>query len=109
MVHNVGGNGIKSRSSIRYRPYYVVPKTASTASTAVQGLREGSIFSRFMAQNYSLPTSLCNLKDVDLLTFKKKLDEFLWTVADEPQSPGYTAGLRAVSNSLLHMIPSCRH
>jgi hypothetical protein len=54
----------------------------------------------------ALPKSLRDLEDVDLLTFKKKLDEFLWTVADEPQSPGYTAGRRAVSNSLIHMIPA---
>ena len=56
----------------------------------------------------SLPKALRNLKDVDLSFFKLKLDQFLSTVADEPQSPGYTAGRRAASNSLLHMIPACR-
>ena len=40
-------------------------------------------------------------------TFKKKLDGFLSSIADEPQSPGYTARRRAVSNSLTHMIPAC--
>ena len=44
---------------------------------------------------------------IETLEFKKELDKFLLTVADEPLSPGYTAGRRAASNSLLHMIPAC--
>ena len=109
IVPNVGDNGIKSRTSIRHGRFCVVPKPASTASAAVKGLREGS-FTVHAAQLFnSLPASLRNLKDVDLQTFKRKLDKFLRTIADEPQSPGYTAGRRAVSNSLVHMIPACKH
>ena len=53
-----------------------------------------------------LPKEIRNLKNVGLADFKGKLDEFLGTVPDEPQCSGYTAGRRAESNSLLHMIPT---
>ena len=55
----------------------------------------------------SLPPHLQNMTGIETLEFKKELDKFLLTVADEPLSPGYTAGRRAASNSLLHMIPAC--
>jgi hypothetical protein len=108
IVPNVGEEGIKSRSSIRHGRVCFVPKPLSTASAAVQAIREGSFNVNGAKLFNALPKSIRNLEDVDLLTFKRRLDEFLWTVADEPQSPGYTAGRRAVSNSLLHMIPECR-
>ena len=108
IVPNVGENGIKSRSSIRHGRFCLVPKPISTASAEVQQLKEGSFCVNGVKLFNSLPKSLRNLKDVDLSTFKQKLDKFLSTVADEPQCPGYTARRRAASNSLLHMIPACR-
>ena len=36
-------------------------------------------------------------------TMKRKLDNYLRTVPDEPQIPGYTAQRRAETNSLLDM------
>ena len=108
IVPNVGENGIRSRSSTRHGRFCIVPKPISTASTAVQQLREGSFCVNGAMLFNSLPKSLRNLVGVDQSTFKWKLDQFLSTVADEPQCPGYTAGRRAATNSLLHMIPACR-
>ena len=42
------------------------------------------------------------------MDFKKELDKFLLTVADEPLVSGYTARRQAESNSLLHMVPACK-
>ena len=47
------------------------------------------------------------MTNVELPKFKEKLDEFLATIPDEPQCPGYTAARRADSNSLLNMVPAC--
>ena len=61
-----------------------------------------------MDQNYSIVyLYIRNLKGIGLPVFKKKLDKFLGTVADEPLSHGYTAGRRAAPNSLLHMVFAC--
>ena len=108
IVPNVGESGITSRYSIRHGRFCVVPKPTTTASAEIQRLKEGSFCVNGPKLFNSLPKSLRNLKDVDLSTFKGKLDQFLWTVADEPQCPGYTAGRRAESNSLIQMIPACR-
>ena len=51
-----------------------------------------------------LPQQLRDMTDVELPEFKKKLDEFLANIPDEPQSPGYTDTRRAASNSLLDMV-----
>ena len=55
-----------------------------------------------------LPPSIRNLRNVGVETFKRKLDEFLATIPDEPQSPGYTLFRRADTNSLLHMVPALK-
>ena len=107
IVPNVG-DGIRSRTSTRHGRFCIIPKRITTASAEIQQLKEGSFCVNGAKLFNSLPKALRNLKDVDLSFFKLKLDQFLSTVADEPQSPGYTAGRRAASNSLLHMIPACR-
>ena len=55
----------------------------------------------------SIPSHLRNMTGVSHVEFKKELDKFLKTIADEPLMCGYTARRRAESNSLLHMIPVC--
>ena len=109
IVPNIGEAGIRSRTSTRHGRFCIVPKIITTASTEVQQLKEGSFCVNGAKLFNSLPKTLRNLKDVDLAFFKRKLDQFLWTVADEPLCPGYTARRRAASNSLLHMIPACKH
>ena len=53
-----------------------------------------------------LPKPLRDMSGVSLDSFKRALDQFLNTVPDEPQIPGYTACRRADSNSLIHMCKS---
>ena len=108
IVPNVGESSITYRFSTRHGRFCVVPRPTTTASAEVQRLKEGSFCVNGPKLFNSLPKSLRNLKDVDLSVFKRKLDQYLSTVADEPQCPGYTAGRRAESNSLIHMIPACR-
>ena len=67
-------------------------------------LREGTLSVNGAQLFNILPEHLRILTNLELPEFKKKLDEFLATVPDEPQSPGYTDIRRAESNSLLHMV-----
>ena len=53
-----------------------------------------------------LPKPLRDMSGVSLDSFKRALDQFLNTVPDEPQIPGYTACRRADSNSIIHMCKS---
>ena len=96
---------IKSTSSIRFGRKCVTPSVTKTASSRVQSLREESLSVNGAQLFNILPKDLRNMTNVELPVFKKKLDEFLATIPDEPLSPGYTATRRAESNSLLHMVP----
>ena len=107
LVPNVGANKIVSRTSIRHGRVCEIPRISSNSPTKVQTLLEGSFCINGGKLFNAIPKSMRNLTDVDVTTFKKKLDEFLSSIADEPQSPGYTARRRADSNSLIHMIPAC--
>ena len=107
LVPNVGGNKVVSRSSIRFGRLCEIPHISSNAPAKVQQLIEGSFCVNGGKLFNAIPKSIRNLTDVDVLTFKKKLDVFLSSIADEPQSPGYTARRRADSNSLIHMISVC--
>lgn len=107
LVPNVGANKIRSRSSLRHGRVCVVPRPQNTASCKVQGLVEASLVVHGGNLFNTLPKSIRNLTDVDLSTFKRRLDGYLSTVPDEPQSPGYTAHRRAASNSLIHMTGVC--
>ena len=84
----------------------MVPSISKTSSHRLQSLREGSLCVNGPQLFNILPQDIRNLTNVGIPTFKKKLDEFLATIADEPQLPGYTASRRADSNSLLHMVPA---
>ena len=59
-----------------------------TASAKVQGLVDASFTVHVRNLLNALPKSIGNLKDVDLSTSKNKLDGYLSSVANEPQSPG---------------------
>ena len=107
LVPNVGENKIRYRSSIRHGRVCVVPRPLKTASTEVQGLVHASFAVHGGNLFNALPKPIRNLTNVDLPTFKRKLDGYLSSIADEPQSPGYTERRRAASNSLLHMIAAC--
>jgi hypothetical protein len=97
-------NQIKSFSSPRHGRKCVIPPISRSSSSRVRTLREGTLSVNGAQLFNILPEHLRNLTNVELPEFKKKLDEFLATVPDEPQSPGYTDIRRAESNSLLHMV-----
>ena len=100
-------NKVSSRTSLRHGRLCETPNIPTSAPANIRQLIEGSFCVQGTKLFNAIPKSIRNLSDVDVLTFKKKLDEFLSSIADEPQSPGYTARRRADSNSLLHMIPVC--
>ena len=109
MVPNlsVEDSKIKSTTPLRNGRLCNIPVLSNTAPAKIRILREGSLGMNGTKLFNALPKHIRNLTNVSLLGFKKNLDEFLSTIADEPLSSGYTAGRRAESNSLIHMIPAC--
>ena len=107
LVPNVRTNKVSSRTSVRNGRLCEIPCISTSAPANIRLLTEGGFCSHGAKLFNAIPKSIRNLTNVNVLTFKKKLDEFLSSIADEPQSPGYTARRRADSNSLLHMIPAC--
>ena len=109
LVPNLTGRSqIVEKSTLRFGRTCVVPLIATAAKNRLQRLREGSFCVKGPNLFNSLPSHLRNMTGVSHPDFKKELDKFLWTVADEPLTCGYTARRRAESNSLQHMIPACR-
>ena len=101
-------NQIKTKTSPRQGRFCVVPPVSKAASQRIQTLREGTFSVNGSKLFNILPPSIRNLRNVGVETFKRKLDEFLATIPDEPQSPGYTLFRRADTNSLLHMVPALK-
>ena len=101
-------NRIKSKMSSRHGRLCVIPSVSKTASARVQTLREGSLCVNGPKLFNILPPSIRNITNVGVDTFKKKLDEFLAAIPDEPQSPGYTSSRRADTNSLVDMVPTIK-
>ena len=101
-------NRIKSKMSSRHGRLCVIPSVSKTASARVQTLREGSLCVNGPKLFNILPPSIRNITNVGVNTFKKKLDEFLAAIPDEPQSPGYTSSRRADTNSLVDMVPAIK-
>ena len=109
LVPNLSGRSmITGKTTLRYGRLCHVPSLKSSVSNKLQSLRDSSFCVNGPNLFNSLPSRIRNLSKVGLSKFKNELDKFLKTIADEPLSKGYTAGRRAASNSLLHMIPACR-
>ena len=106
MVPNLSGRSkVIARSSLRFGRVCNIPPVATSAKNRLQRLREGSFCVNGPLLFNALPSHLRNMTGVGHLDFKRELDKFLGTVADEPLVRGYTAQRKAESNSLLHMIP----
>ena len=104
LVPNLTGRSrIVKKNTLRFGRTCVVPPVAA-GTNRLQRLREGSFCVKGPMLFNSLPSHLRNMTGVSHIEFKKELDAFLKTVADEPLTSGYTARRRAESNSLLHMI-----
>ena len=109
VVPNLSGRSqIITRQSIRFGRMCVIPHVPTSTTNKLQRLREGSFCINAPRLFNVLPSHLRNLSGVSLMDFKKELDKFLLTVADEPLVSGYTARRQAESNSLLHMVPACK-
>ena len=107
IVPNLSGRSqVNTKQSFRFGRLCKVPHTPTNTTNKLQRLREGSFCINGPRLFNTLPSHLRNLSGVDLTDFKKELDKFLMTVADEPLTCGYTAHRRAESNSLLHMVPA---
>ena len=108
VVPNLSGRSqITSKQSLWFGRLCVISHVSTSTTTKLQRLREGSFCINAPRLFNALPSHLRNLTGVSHMDFKKELDKFLLTVADEPLLNGYTARRRAESNSLLHMVPAC--
>ena len=109
LVPNLSGRSeLQRKSSLRFGTMCSIPSRITSATSRVQTLRDGSFAFNGPRLFNALPAHIRNLTEIGTLSFKKELDRFLKTVVDEPLCRGYTAGRRAASNSLLHMVPISR-
>ena len=109
IVPNLPGRSkIVERTSLRNGRVCCIPAVAAVANNRLARLREGSFCVNGPLLFNALPSNLRNMTGVGHIDFKRELDTFLGTVADEPLLRGYTAQRKAESNSLLHMIPLCK-
>ena len=100
LVPNLAGRSeLHAKTSLRFGRICSLPPRSTSASS---GLQMGSFDVNGPQLLNSLPPHLQNMTGIETLEFKKELDKFLLTVADEPLSPGYTAGRRAAVE-----IPAC--
>ena len=95
---------IQAVHSMRHGRVCKIPTRPVSLTGKIQKLHDGCFSVNGPNLFNSLPKNIRALTNISVDEFKKKLDGFLSTVADEPQSPGYTASRRAASNSLIHMI-----
>ena len=96
--------GIKAKWNERRGRFCDIPAINTQATAAVQRIRFSSFGIIGPKLFNTLPKLIRNSTDCSLDDFKRKLDNFLRTVPDEPLVPGYTAYRRADSNSLIHMV-----
>ena len=81
----------------------LVPRVLGSAPSSVQRVCYDSLPIRGPRIFNSLPQSIRNITNVDVNTFKARLDGYLALVPDEPLIPGYTRYRGSNSNSLLDM------
>ena len=109
IVPNLSGRSqVTEKQSLRFGRVCLIPHVATSTRNKLQRLREESFCVNGPRLFNSLPSNLRNLTGVSHTEFKRELDKFLVTIAEEPQMSGYTACRRAEWNSLLHMIPVSR-
>lgn len=81
----------------------MVPAVKQTAPAPIRRLQYASLPIHGQQLFNTLPAEIRNLTNIDVDSFKRRLDKYLQLIPDEPQIPGYTAQRRAESNSLLDM------
>ena len=78
-----------------------VPSISSSAPGRIKTIRFSSFAVRGPRLFNSIPKDIRNLKRTSTDIFKRKLDEYLRSIPDEPLIPGYTAFRRISGNSLI--------
>ena len=81
-----------------------IPRIFTTASSAIQSIREASFPVRGPRLFNSLPRCIRNITGCKTETFKYALDRHIRTVPDEPSMPGLTQFLRCETNSLADWV-----
>ena len=104
---NISTVGLTPKITAKWHPRRgrecVIPTVKKTASPDVKRLFYASLPVHGQQLFNTLPTDIRSITRCSVDCFKRKLDEYLWTVPDEPQIPSYTAQRRADSNSLVDM------
>ena len=85
-----------------------VPHVENQAPAFVKNARDASLPIRGTKLFNSLPRELRNLTGCKTDAFKAALDKFLATIPDEPLIPGYTAGRRCSTNSIIEWVHTLR-
>ena len=102
IIHgHVPNPGISHKYSQRRGKIIITPPVKSSKPTAAATLYHNSFNRRASRIFNSLPRNIRNLpSDTSPELIKKKLDEFLITIPDEPRLPGYFPTNSAASNLL---------
>ena len=85
-----------------------VPHVANQAPAFVKKARDASLPIRGVKLFNAIPKELRNLSGCQTDAFKVALDKFLATIPDEPLIPGYTAGRRCSTNSIIEWVRTLR-
>ena len=101
--YNLKFNGEQAR---RGRECHVT-EVIRTAPANVRKAREGSLSVKGAKMFNLLPPDIRNLNSDKVDIFKRRLDKFLQSIADQPTIP--EEGRAAQSNCLLHQIPMSRN
>ena len=98
LVKNINGK-VESKDHIRLGHVRINKYSSSNSHK----FRYGSVTIDGPRLFNSLPMHIRDLRGVSLAKFKRALDAYLVTIADEPLLPGYTACRRTNSNSIHNM------
>ena len=113
IIHGrVPNPGISHKYSQRRGKIIITPPVKSSKPTAAATLYHNSFNRRASRIFNSLPRNIRNLpSDTSPELIKKKLDEFLITIPDEPRLPGYFPTNSAASNMLEDQVRvmACLH
>ena len=98
----VGGYSLQFQHSIRRGTTVVVPPMAARSPVAVRRAKEASLQVKGARLYNLMPQNLRDIKDVNIDTFKSKLDSWLSGIPDQPTIAGRQRA--ALSNSLIDQV-----
>ena len=98
-----GGAKVKSIWHIRRGRECQIPSLNHHTPRNIQALKHATLPGRGQQHFNTLPRDIRNMTGCKVDMFKRRLDNYLSTIPDEPQVLGYTAQRRADSDSVLDM------